>query len=63
MVIGGLIMTDVYRLKVVFIDKETMTKIEDVHRIIVRPTSDGELIATYYAANGWNYEVEIKVVE
>ena len=56
-------MTDVYRLKVVFINKETMTKIEDVHRIIVRPTSDGELIATYYAVNGRNYEVEIKVVE
>ena len=62
MVIGGLIMTDVYRLKVVFINKETMTKIEDVHRIIVRPTYDGELIATYYDANGWNYEVEIKVL-
>jgi len=41
-------MVDVYRLKVVFINKETMTKIEDVHRIIVRPTYDGELIATYY---------------
>ena len=44
-------MTDVYRLKVVFINKETMTKIEDVHRIIVRPTYDGELIATYYDEN------------
>ena len=55
-------MTDVYRLKVVFIDKETMTKIEDVHRIIVRPTSDGELIATYYDEND-DYEVEIKIVE
>ena len=56
-------MREVKRLKVVFIDKETMTKIEDVHRIIVSPMPDGELIATYYAANGWNYEVEIKVVE
>ena len=56
-------MVDIYRLKVIFINKETMTKIEDVHRIIVRPTNDGELIATYYDANGWNYEVEIKVVE
>ena len=56
-------MVEVYRLKIVFINKETMTKIEDVHRIIVSPTSDGELIATYYAVNGRNYEVEIKVVE
>ena len=55
-------MTDVHRLKVVFIDKETMTKIEDVHRIIVRPMPDGELIATYYDEND-NYEVEIKVVK
>ena len=62
MVIGGLIMTDVYRLKVVFINKETMTKIEDVHRVIVRPTSDGELIAIYYGKSD-DYEVEIKVVE
>ena len=55
-------MREVTRLKVAFVDKETMTKIEDVHRIIVRPTYDGELIATYYAEND-NYEVEIKVVE
>ena len=55
-------MADVYRLKVVFINKETMTRIEDVHRIIVRPTSDGELIATYYDVDN-DYEVEIKVVE
>ena len=39
-----------------------MAKIEDIHRIIVRPTSDGELIATYYDEND-DYEVEIKVVE
>lgn len=56
-------MREVKRLKVVFINKETMTKIENVHRIIVRPTYDGELIATYYDANGWNYEVEIKIIE
>ena len=62
MVIGGLIMADVYRLKVVFINKETMTKIEDVHRIIVQATNGGELIATYYDEND-DYEVEIKVVE
>ena len=55
-------MVNVYRLKVVFINKKTMTKIEDVHRIIVRPTSDGELIAIYYDEND-DYEVEIKVVE
>lgn len=55
-------MREVKRLKVVFINKETMTKIENVHRIIVRPTYDGGLIATYYDANGWNYEVEIKVL-
>lgn len=55
-------MVEVYRPKVVFINKETMTKIEDVHRIIVRPTNDGELIATYYDVND-NYEVEIKVIE
>ena len=55
-------MTDVYRLKVVFINKETMTKIEDVHKIVVRPTNDGELIAIYYDVND-DYEVEIKVVE
>ena len=62
MVIGGLIMTEVYRLKVTFINKETMAKIEDVHRIIVRPANDGELIATYYDEND-DYEVEIKVIE
>ena len=55
-------MIDVYRLKVVFINKETMTKIDDVHRIIVSPMPDGELIATYYDEND-DYEVEIKVVE
>ena len=55
-------MREVKRLKVVFINKETMTKIEDVHRIIVRSTSDGELMATYYDVYD-NYEVEIKVVE
>ena len=55
-------MREVRRLKVVFINKETMTKIEDVHRIIVRPTSNGELIAIYYDVND-DYEVEIKVVE
>lgn len=55
-------MREVTRLKVVFINKETMTKIEDVHRIIVRPMQDGELIATYYDVND-NYEVEIKIVE
>ena len=55
-------MIDVYRLKVIFINKETMTKIEDVHRIIVRPTSGGELIATYYDVDD-DYEVEIKVAE
>ena len=55
-------MADVYRLKVVFINKETMTKIEDVHRIIVQATNGGELIATYYDEN-YDYEVEIKVVE
>ena len=55
-------MREVKRLKVVFINKETMTKIEDVHRIIVRPTYDGELIATYYDVDD-DYEVEIKVVE
>ena len=55
-------MREVKRLKVVFINKETMTKIDDVHRIIVSPMPDGELIATYY--NVYNdYEVEIKVVE
>ena len=62
MVIGGLIMTEVYRLKVTFINKETMTKIKDVHRIIVQATNGGELIATYYDEND-DYEVEIKVVE
>ena len=55
-------MTNVYRLKVIFINKETMTKIEDIHRIIVRPTSDGELIAIYYDVND-DYEVEIKVIK
>ena len=55
-------MREVKRLKVVFINKETMIKIEDVHRIIVRPANDGELIATYYDEND-DYEVEIKVVE
>ena len=55
-------MREVKRLKVIFIRKETMTKIEDVHRIIVRPTSDGELIATYYDKSD-DYEVEIKIVE
>lgn len=55
-------MTDVYRLKVVFINKETMTKIKDVHRIIVQATNDGELIATYYDVHD-DYEVKIKVVE
>ena len=55
-------MIDIYRLKVVFINKETMTKIEDTHRIIVRPTNDGELIATYYDKSD-DYEVEIKIVE
>ena len=52
----------IYRPKVSFIRKDSMTKIEDVHSIIVRPTSDGELIATYYDEND-DYEVEIKVVE
>ena len=55
-------MTEVYRLKVVFINKETMTKIEDVHRVVVQATNDGELIATYYDVDN-DYEVEIKVVE
>ena len=55
-------MREVKRLKVVFINKETMTKIEDTHRIIVRPTSDGELEAIYYDVDD-DYEVEIKVVE
>jgi hypothetical protein len=55
-------MTEVKRLKVIFIRKDTMTKIENVHRIIVRPTSDGELEAIYYDVND-DYEVEIKVVE
>ena len=55
-------MVDIYRLKVIFINKETMTKIEDIHRIIVQATNDGELIAIYYDVND-DYEVEIKVVE
>jgi hypothetical protein len=55
-------MREVTRLKVAFVDKETMTKIEDVHRIIVQATNDGELIAIYYDVND-DYEVEIKVVE
>ena len=55
-------MREIKRLKVVFINKETVTRIEDVHRIIVRPTYNGELIATYYDEND-DYEVEIKVVE
>lgn len=55
-------MREVTRLKVVFINKDTMTKIEDVHRIIVRPTSDGELEAIYYDKSD-DYEVEIKIVE
>lgn len=55
-------MADIYRLKVVFINKESMTKIEDVHRIIVQATNDGKLIAIYYDVND-DYEVEIKIVE
>ena len=55
-------MREIKRLKVVFINKETMTRIEDVHRIIVRPTYDGELIAIYYGKSD-DYEVEIKIVE
>ena len=55
-------MREVKRLKVVFINKETMTKIDDVHRIIVRAMKNGELIATYYDVDN-DYEVEIKVVE
>ena len=55
-------MCEIYRLKVEFINKETMTKIEDLCKVIVQVTNDGELIATYYAEND-DYEVEIKVVE
>ena len=55
-------MREVKRLKVVFINKKTMTKIEDVHRIIVQATNGGELIATYYDVDN-DYEVEIKVVD
>lgn len=55
-------MREIKRLKVTFINKETMTKIEDVHRVIVQATNDGELIAIYYDVND-DYEVEIKVIK
>jgi len=55
-------MREVTRLKVAFVDKETMTKIENTHRVIVQATNDGELLATYYDVDD-DYEVEIKVVE
>ena len=53
-------MTDAYRLKVVFINKKTMTKIEDVERVLVRALSDGTLYAEYYGEALPPIEVEIK---
>ena len=55
-------MCEIYRLKVEFINKETMTKIEDFCKVIVQVTNDGELIATYYDKDD-DYEIEIKIIE
>ena len=58
-------MSNIKRLKVTFIDKDTMLAIEDIHRIIVRVSSvNNELIAEHYRGGVFlPKEVEIKVEE
>ena len=50
----------IYRPKVSFIRKDSMTKIEDVERVLVRALSDGTLYAEYYGEALPLIEVEIK---
>ena len=50
----------IYRPKVSFIRKDSMTKIEDVERVLVRALSDGTLYAEYYGEALPPIEVEIK---
>lgn len=51
---------EIKRLKVTFIDKETMGKVEDVNHVLVRALQSGELMAVLYSEVGPK-EVEIKI--
>ena len=55
-------MSNIKRLMVSFIDKDTMKAVDDVLRIIVHVDRDGSLIADYYSTTG-KKEVEIKIIE
>lgn len=53
-------MTQIKRLIVSFVDKDTMTKVANTSHVLVRSLPDGELVATLYEENS-HKEVEIKV--
>ena len=55
-------MSNIKRLRVTFIDKDTMKAVDDVLRIIVHVDRESNLIADYYSTTG-KKEVEIKIIE
>jgi len=55
-------MSEIKRLKVSFIDKDTMTRIENPQYVIVHVDLENNLVATYYTDKG-KKEVELRIEE
>ena len=55
-------MSEIKRLKVSFIDKDTMTRIDNPQHVIVHVDLDYNLVATYYTDKG-KKEVELRIEE
>jgi len=55
-------MSEIKRLKVSFVDKDTMTRIDNSQHVIVHVDLEDNLIATYYTDKG-KKEVELKIEE
>ena len=55
-------MSKIKRLKVSFIDKDTMTRIDNPQHVIIHVDLDANLVATYYTDKG-KKEVELRIEE
>lgn len=55
-------MSKIKRLKVFFIDKDTMTRVDNPQHVIIHVDLENNLVATYYTDKG-KKEVELRIEE